>query len=78
MVTRQRFQSLFLFDGVRSRESYNLYCTTILSGAETKFDHQFDVITGALSLSTSDDVTLVLKASLSTSDDVITFQPYAG
>ena len=36
---------LFLFDRVRSWESYSLYCTTILSGAQTKFEHQCDVIT---------------------------------
>ena len=35
----------FLLDSVRSRESYNLYCTTLLSGAQTKFKHQCDVIT---------------------------------
>ena len=35
----------FSFDRVRSWESYSLYCTTILSGAQTMFEHQCDVIT---------------------------------
>ena len=44
--TRKQFIS-FYFDLIVSGpgESYSLYCTTILSGAQTKFEHQCDVIT---------------------------------
>ena len=34
--SKTNFYFIFLFDRVRSWESYNLYCTTILSGAQTK------------------------------------------
>ena len=47
--SKTKFFVLFRFGRVRSRESYNLYCTTILSSAQTnaqtKFEHQCDVIT---------------------------------